>query len=332
MDILNLITNKDRIDFSENYVYKHDFKLTRLFPANKTKNLKVAVNRLVENGNLPVMANFHAFDTEAKIGDRTNYREIQVEKLLIKEKLNETERILELLGNKPEPQDAIDFIYDDMENLASRVETRAELANNQVLSTGQLSINENNFTTIVDYGYDTDHNISLTGWNTASHDIIGDLNNVKKKGRQAGKNITRALTSEAIINFMMKNTAIQAFFTNANVLLTESRLLQWVYENFGIAFEVNEDIYKTSADATTTHRFFPENKISFFCGTGAIGKGFYAPTPEELGLNDGVATKGNITITQWETPDPVAVWTKASAIYLPVIADIDSLFIATVAK
>ena len=39
----------------------------------------VDVARLVEGGNLPVMANFHALDTEAKIGDRTNYRTIEFE-------------------------------------------------------------------------------------------------------------------------------------------------------------------------------------------------------------------------------------------------------------
>ena len=96
MNILNLITDKDRLEFSENYNYKTNFALSSLFPSRKSKNLKVDVTRLVENGSLPVMAQFHALDTEARIGDRTNYRQIEFEKLMIKEKLNQTERIHEL--------------------------------------------------------------------------------------------------------------------------------------------------------------------------------------------------------------------------------------------
>ena len=57
------------------------------FPAEKTNNIKIATKTFVSNGTLPVMAQVHALDTEARIGDRTNYKEL-VEKLLIKEKLN----------------------------------------------------------------------------------------------------------------------------------------------------------------------------------------------------------------------------------------------------
>ena len=332
MNVLNLITNKDRVDYSENYNYQTTFKLSPLFPAQKSRNMKVDVARLVEGGNLPVMANFHALDTEAKIGDRTNYKTIEFEKLMIKEKLNQTERITMLLGNNAPEQEIIDFIYDDMGNLTSRVLTRAELANNQVLSTGKLEINENNFKTVVDYGYPTANNVSFSGWANPTHDIVADLNSVKDKATKLGKTITRALTSSKIVGYMVANEGIKSFFEKSGNLVTTNRVLQWVYDNFGIAFEVNDDVYKLSANDTTTHRFYPENKITFFGGNGALGKGLYGVTPEELGLNNGVATRGNVTITQWETPDPVATWTKATALYLPVVSDIEGLFIATVSK
>ena len=35
MNVLNLITNKDRVDYSENYNYQTTFKLSPLFPAQK---------------------------------------------------------------------------------------------------------------------------------------------------------------------------------------------------------------------------------------------------------------------------------------------------------
>ena len=77
MDLLQLLTNKDKLDYSENYNYDNNFIGTRLFPQEKTNNLKVSIARLVENGSVPVMAQFHALDSEARIGDRTNYKEIE---------------------------------------------------------------------------------------------------------------------------------------------------------------------------------------------------------------------------------------------------------------
>lgn len=330
-DILKLITAKDRVEFSENYTYDREFVTAPLFNTKKTDNFKVEVARLVEGANLPVMAQFHALDAEARIGDRANYSKMEYEKLLIKEKLNQTERIAVLLGNRPTDEEVVDFIYDDMANLTARVLTRAELANNQVLATGQLHIEENNYVTSVDYGYPSANNTAFTGWSDPEHDIVADLNAIIAKAKAKGKKITRALTSGKIVGYMVANKGLKGFFEKAGVLLTEQRLLQWVYDNFGIAFVTNDEVYKTSANDKTTHRFFPENKISFFGGNGYIGEGLYGETPEELMLN-GVVSKGNVAITQWQANDPAAIWTKASAIYLPVIADIEGLFIATVAK
>lgn len=34
--------------------------------------------------------------------------------------------------------------------------------------------------------------------------------------------------------------------------------------------------------------------------------------------------------TQWATPDPVAVWTKATGLFIPVLPDPNGLFVASV--
>lgn len=330
MDILKLITDKDRLDFTENYDYKTSFVTSPLFPARKTDNMKLEMSRLVEGGDLPVMAQFHALDTEARIGDRTNYKTIEFEKLFIKEKINQTERISMFLNGVKDEQKLVNFIYDDMGNLVSRVQTRAELANCQVLSTGKLTINENNYKTVVDYGYQSSHNISLNDWANPSHSIVEDLNALLEQARKDGKVITRALTSSKVVSYLVANEEIKGFFEKSGQLVTRNRVLQWVYENFGIAFATNDDVYKLSANDKTTHRFYPENKITFFNGTGALGAGLYGVTPEELELTE-TMSRGMVVITQWKTSDPVATWTKASAMYLPVISDIDGIYIGTIA-
>lgn len=188
MDLLKLIKNEDLMSFADNYNYKRSgFMGQALFAPEKTRNLKVRMRQLVEGGDIPVMAQVHALDAEARIGDRPRFQELVVEKLLIKEKLDQGERVayfLDSLGGKE--SDVVDFIYDDAANLLSRVITRAEVANMELLSTGKLQIRENNASIDVDFGYKVAQNKSYSGWNTASHDIIGDLNAVQAAARAKG--------------------------------------------------------------------------------------------------------------------------------------------------
>lgn len=331
MDILKLITNKDRAIFSSNYKYQTNFTFSGIIPDEKTANLKVALAKLTEGGALPVMAEFHALDAEAKIGDRSNYKRIELEKLVIKEKLNQTERVIELLGANAEDQEVIDFVFDDFGNLISRVLTRAELAKCQLVSTGKLQINENGFVKVIDYGFNTSKNtINFSDWANPAHSIVNDLNAVMDKATALGKTITKAVTSSKVVGYMLKNTELRAIFEKAGRLVTKQAMLQFIYETFNIQFAIDDEVYKKSANDTATHRFYPENKISFFCGDGIIGKGLYGPTAEELALPNEVKQNGLVTVTQWASEDPVAVWSKATALFIPVLADIDGLFIATI--
>ena len=98
---------------------------------------------------------------------------------------------------------------------------------------------------------------------------------------------------------------------------------------------MSDDKYKVeNADGTTTmHRYFPEDVVTFYARIGAsLGVGLWGVTPEEA--KQGAFTQKSmnqfITITQWEKPDPVAVWTKASGLFIPVLPDPSSLFICNV--
>ena len=333
MDLLNLIDKKDWISFGENYNYKMTgFMGQALFPVRKTNNIKLAMRQLVEDGDLPVMAQVHALDSEARIGDRPNYVELELEKFFIKEKLNQGERIEYFKRDGlTETKDLIDFIYRDAANLVARVLVRTEVMAMELLSTGKISINENNVKVTVDYKIPDKHKIVFQDWKTASHDILGDLVQLQKIAKNDGKTIVRAITSDKIIGYMMKNTTIKSFWNNKDFPMTENRMLAWIEENYGIEFITNDDVYKTSALGTEKKRFFNEDTISFVSTRGALGEGLFAPTPEELKLVDTRKSERMlVTITQWETEDPATTWTKASAWYVPVLKDINGLFIAEV--
>ena len=51
---------------------------------------------------------------------------------------------------------------------------------------------------------------------------------------------------------------------------------------------------------------------------------------ERQGAFTDVNFKQFITISQWATPDPVAEWTKASGVFIPVLPNPFSMVIGTV--
>lgn len=321
-DLLKLITPKMWQEFTDNYVYPTNFMGQKLFPAIKTEDLEVSIAQLLEGGQVPVMAQVHAFDSEARIGDRPNFEKVDYAKLLIKEKLNQTERVSQFVKNAPDSK-VVKFVFDDAANLISRVLTRAEVANMEVLGTGKATYKENNLDLTVDYGVATK---SISSWDDADHDILGDIDAIIAERAAKGYPTVRAITSSKIIGYMLNNNKIKAYWANKADPLTRSRLLSWLNDNYNINFAVNDEVYKTSANANSVKRFYPEEAITFVATVGVLGQGMYGYTPEELELEN-TSEKSFVTITQWKTPDPVAVWTKGSALYVPILKDAHSVTI-----
>ena len=90
----------------------------------------------------------------------------------------------------------------------------------------------------------------------------------------------------------------------------------------------------------TTKRYFPQNKMTFI-GTGSamtrIGAGLWGQTPEETvntantGLNVNQSGQHRyVMVSQWVENDPVVLWTRASGLFMPVIFNPQSIWIATI--
>ena len=174
MDVLSLIKPQELAEFTESYSYDRNFMGQKLFTPVKTENPKIAYEQLVEGGELPVMAQVHALDTEARIGERPNYKKVELEKLLIKEKLPVSERVAYFLRNGGNQDGIVRYIFNDAANLISRVITRTEVANMELLSTGKITIEENNAKYSVDYGFSADNKLSFSGWEKPAHGILSE--------------------------------------------------------------------------------------------------------------------------------------------------------------
>ena len=114
MDLEKLIEAKDLLTFSQNFNIKRTYLGDTLFPDMKTQNLKAEFYRRSDQRMLPTMAQVHAFDTEAHIGQRPTFEKVAFEKLLIKEKINVTERAQQWLESGATGADALKrYIFDD---------------------------------------------------------------------------------------------------------------------------------------------------------------------------------------------------------------------------
>lgn len=338
--VLNMITDKDRLDFSQNYSIQRNYLGDILFPDIKTENLEAEYERLSEGMELPTAAMVHAFDTEAAIGVRPSFEKITVEKLLIKEKINQSERLAHLLNRGVRESRLVDYVYDDMNNLANSVKTRTEIAKMEVMATGKMTIKENNLDMTIDYGVNKFKNLS--GWEDPTHDIISDLEEMAGLAKNAGYAVNGLLTSDKILGYMRRNEGIANAVNGVSGarVVTKSQVEALLNELFGItSVTTNESAYGVPTKnnkGRTAKRFFPEDKITLYQSgvNGRVGSGLWGVTPEEerQGAFTDLNMKQFITISQWATPDPVAEWTKASGLFIPVLPNPFAMVIGTVAN
>lgn len=338
--VLTMITDKDRLDFSQNYSIQRNYLGDTLFPDIKTENLEAEYERLSEGMELPTAAMVHAFDTEAAIGVRPSVEKISVEKLLIKEKINQSERLAQLLNRGVRESRLVDYVYDDMNNLADSVKTRTEIAKMEVMATGKMTIKENNLDMTINYG--VNKRKELSGWEDPAHNILADIEEMVAMAQAAGYNVNAAITSSKIVGYMLKNEGISKAVNGVNsagMIVTKSQLATLLNELYGITVTTDDDFYGVpTADnkGRTPVRFFDENAFTLYVAgvNGRVGTGLWGVTPEEerQGAFTELNMKQFITISQWATPDPVAEWTKASGVFIPVLPNPFAMVIGTLAN
>jgi len=332
MNYLGLLEGKTWVQISEDFDYVRatkDFLGLKLFPMVKTENMKLAVANLVEGADVPVMALVHALDTEARIGDRPDFQEVEYELLLIKEKLNQGEALrkkIKDLGMSKEERAIMEAVFNDAANLISRVLTRFEAFACEALATGKISISENNVTKEIDYRLPEDHRLVVSSWSNANTDILGDLVKIKRNSKNK---IVRAITSDKVMGYILGNTKLGEIAGKQGTYVTEDWAKEYLKGLLGIEFITYEDTYKLSAQSDTQYRFFDEDTITFITTLNTLGNTFVTSSPEEdYGIAE--STNGFVSVTQWKTTDPAGVWTKASAIGFPAFRNVKEIYICKV--
>jgi len=154
--------------------------------------------------------------------------------------------------------------------------------------------------------------------------------------------VNTALTSTKMRSYMLKNEGIMKAIKGVNFVgmaITPAEVANLLLSLYGLNMVIDDDMYGIANKENTTRtpkRFLPDNVFTLYVstGNGKIGTGLWGVTPEEEKASafTSLSQKQFITISQWATPDPVAEWTKASGVFIPVIPNPYGIVIGTLTE
>ena len=347
-NILGFVPKTDWLDIPFQIQRPND-PADQVFGDQKTENLVAEWESIADEYQIPVMAQFHGFDTESQKTFRVPIDKHNIEKGLIKVKIDQSERLRALTRSGVQGDTALyDYVVNDGVRLAEQVITRTKVAKNEILYSGKVTIKENNLDLTVDYGVPQNHtNLTLDFGAGAAKSIPDQIQDIVDAATAIGVTLNGIYTSKSVISKLRQNGAIQKAINGALMegqLVSRSALEAYLSDEFGIDQVITNDLqYGASAvigangrPQVTSARYYPQNKITFFA-TGLIGRlgtGLWGDAPE-LDVEQLLATRTSgespyICITQWAEKDPSVLWTKASTLFMPVLYNPNSLFIASV--
>lgn len=316
-----------------------------LLSDDKTDNLMAAWQTIASEYQIPVMAQFHGFDTEANTTFRAPIDTHNIEKGLIKVKLNQSERLRELIRTGVREDALYDYVLGDGIRLADQVITRSKVAKNELMYSGKITIKENNLNLTVDYGVPAAQT-SLGIDFGAGKDVPAQIQAIIDAALAKGVTLTGILTSRTMLSKMRSHESVQKAINGnigAGATVRMSALEAWFEEEFGITQIITNDLtYGASATIgangrpnITNKRYFPANKITFFAPapSGRLGIGLWGDPPEvdlaSLIKGGTSSVSPYVYVSQYAENDPAVLWTKASALFMPVLFNPSSLWIAT---
>jgi hypothetical protein len=199
-----------------------------------------------------------------------------------------------------------------------------------------VTINENGVVATVDFGRSGSHEVTAgTAWSTtASADPLADMltwrdTYVDTNGEDPGA----ILTSRKVVGWMLRNDKIRtlaASIAGTPEIVSEAVLSQVLQVHGLPPISTYDAKYKSGGVAT---RFIPEDKFLYLpSDPSELGGTFWGTTVEALdgGYSLESGEESGIVSGVYRVEESPALWTKAAAIVLPVLANPDLTFVADV--
>jgi hypothetical protein len=311
---------------------KNQFRLSAYLADELSDDLEYRFNKGGEG--LVEAATFRAYDAESPIGKRPGIMRVHGElpPLSKKIRLGEYDR----LRMRKATGGILSAIQSDAVRLVKEIAGRMELARGQAIYTGTVSMSENDAVMSVDFGRSGTHTVTAAVlWSDpVLSKPIDDLMlwqavYVATNGERPGK----TLISSATFGLLLRNVQFRELagsLVGTPTIVSEAAVNSTL-SAYGLPpFVINDEQINVAGVAT---RMIPANRVVFLpADTSALGKTLWGTTAESLEPDFGIeeADQPGIVAGSYSTKDPVALWTKAAAIGLPIVVNPNLTFTATV--
>lgn len=312
-----------------------------LFPDKTTPEL--SYEYIVGANRLPVIANIHAWGSEAEQESREGFTKKSGQIPGIKRKIPlDEEFLLRLRRQGLGDMDAVrNQIFGDIDKMIAACYARHEKSKIDAISTGQIVIADEKIQAIIDYGVPAEHQEALGGQDLWSDHVnsnpLEDIQTWKRTVKSnTGVDLVRAVTSEtAVYNLLQNQNVRQALFgdNHQNTLVTLAQVNAYLQSRGLPTIAAYDARYRVQNEdgSYTTNRFLAENKF-ILLPSGALGEGLVGPTPDALldGNLETLAREGIYAKVYKTGEDPVGIMTKAALTAIPTFPRAEEIFIATV--
>ncbi|MFD9205975.1 major capsid protein [Streptomyces sioyaensis] len=310
------------------------FGLERWLPNETVNDLTYRFTR--GGGGLTEAAVYRAYDAESDIGTREGGARVSGELPPISRKMpvGEYERIRRRNVDS-QTEEIRNAMLADSTKLTSAIAARVELARGAALFGGAVNLNENGVQGGVDFGRNAAHNVTAaTLWSDATNSKpLDDLQNWMDVYNDTNGILPRyVMMSRQIYNYLRRSSQLTKLSTvgaTAPGVLTKSGL-ETLLSDYDVPEIVIYDA-KVSVGGTAT-RITPQDKICFLPDQGdAAGKTLWGVPVEADDPRYGLGgSEAGVAVGGYKSEDPQTVWTRATAIVLPVVAAPDLTFQADV--
>lgn len=279
----------------------------------------------VGGGGLARAASFRAYDTESPISGRRGIDRISGELPPISEKrrLSEYDR----LKMRKLDEGVKNAILNDAVDLAKAIHARMEIARGEAIMDGKVTIAENGLALEADFARKASHTQTAAKlWSAADSDPIADLLAWQKV--YVGTNGVRPgaiLSSLDVQSALMRNAAIRALTlpagSTAQIVTIDA--INALLNSFGLPALTTYEAQVDDGTGTAKSVLNPK-KLAFLPPAGSkLGETLWGVTAESQDSDYGIdATDApGVVVGSYSDKDPVGLWTKASAIGLPVPAN-----------
>lgn len=319
---------------------RNQFSLARWLPNNPIDDLDFRFTRGGEG--LIEAASFRAYDAESPIGSRPGAVRISGELPPISRKIRLGE--YDRLKQRKLDERIRGALMTDAERMVKSIMARMELARGDALVNGSVTISENGLMVQADFGRSGSMSVAPgTLWSDLTNATpLTNLFTWKEAYISANGEMPGAIvTSTRVLNYMLRNAEIRALAATAigTPTLVSPSMLTQVLEAHGLPpVQTYDAQIKVNGSAT---RVVADDRLlllpmagdasspeSSDLGATLWGTTVEATSPKysiELGEEPGIVAGS------YEDEDPIALWTKASAIGLPILANPDLAMVADVA-